>query len=47
MIDLTTHTARTIAESIRRREFTAVAVTQVGAGTDRADSIPRSMPSSR
>ena len=28
MIDLTAHTARTIAESVRRRELTAVAVTQ-------------------
>ena len=28
MIDLTTQTARTIAESVRRRELTAVAVTQ-------------------
>ena len=36
MIDLTTMTARKIADSVRRRELTAVAVAQVGPGSDRA-----------
>ena len=47
MIDLTTMTARKIAEAVRRRELTAVAVAQ--AALDRIGQAQRrlSAPSSR
>jgi Asp-tRNA(Asn)/Glu-tRNA(Gln) amidotransferase A subunit family amidase len=41
MIDLTTQTARTIAESVRRRELTAVAVTQ--SALERIEQLNRTL----